>query len=448
VIGLALLAFAACGERKAPSDRPAEASPVPVRVETTRLEPVPLEIQAVGTVRARTHTLVASNLQAYVVEVRAREGLRVAAGDLLVRLDDRDAAAQVARAEAARQGAAHALDEARQAVVEARTREAEARAALTEAQGALEALGRAVDEAAAVRGAADSHLALAEATLRRYRQMFEARAVSPQEHDEVVARERAARAEVERARARAEGAAAALAQQRSRIVQAERAVDAAGIRIRGAESRGDAARARIREADAEAARARVQLAHTRIVAPAVGLVVEKSVEVGELALPGRVLVRLDDPSGYRLEAPVPAADAARLRVGQQAEARMDGTTEAVLVGRIAEILPEADPATRTVLVKVDLPATASLRSGLFGRLRVTVGETPRLRVSAGAIVERGQLAFVYVVDPEGVARLRLVTPGARRDDRVEVLAGLVPGEEIVVDGAERLADGTRVGRGS
>lgn len=429
-VGLGLLALGGCGETKAPAERSAEAPPVPVRVATARPEPVPLEAEAVGTVRARTTTVIASNVRGYVVEVRVREGMRVAAGDLLIRLAGEDAAAQLAHAEASAQAAGHARDEATQALAEARAGEAEA-------QGALEAARRAIDEAAAGTAAAEAQAALAQTTLARYRQMFEERALSRQEYDEVVARERTVRAELDRARA-------ALGQRQSRLAQAESALQAAGMRVQGLQSRIQGAEARIREAEAEVRRARVQLAYTQITAPGPALVVEKLVEVGELAPPGKPLLRLDDPSGYRLEAQLPSGHADRARVGQPAAVRVDDLGERVLQGRVTEIIPTADPTTRTVTVKIDLPATEGLRSGLYGKARFVIGQVESLRVPVAAVVERGQLTGVFVVDAERVARLRLVTLGRRDDRRVEILSGLSPGERVVVEGVERVADGRRV----
>lgn len=441
---LGLVALAGCREATPPAERSTERPAVTVRVHTARPETVPIEREVPGTVRARSTTVIASTLQGYVAEVRVREGSRVAAGDLLVRLGDAEVSAQVARAEAARQGAVAARDEAGQALAEGRAREAEAAAALAEARSGLEGLGRAVEEAAAALASAESQAALAATTLGRYRQMFEERALSQQEYDEVVARDRTARAEVQRARARLEGARAALAQHRSRVLGAEHAGDAARLRIEGLARRVEGAEARIREAEAEGRRARTQLGYTRITAPGPGVVVEKTVEVGELAAPGRALLRLDDPSGYRLEVPVASAQAAQVRVGQPVEVRIDALGDGPRPGRVGEVVPEADPTTRTVTVKVDLPPTPGLRSGLYGTARVELGRAERLRVPVAAVVERGQLTGVYVVDDQRVARWRLVTLGPRRDDRVEVLSGLATGAAVVVDGVGRVADGTRV----
>jgi len=113
-------------------------------------------------------------------------------------------------------------------------------------------------------------------------------------------------------------------------------------------------------------------------------------------------------------------------------------------GRVAELIPAADPASRSVIVKLDLPADLPLRSGMFGRARFPAGERKALVVPAAAVVERGQLSSLFVVGADGVARLRLVTLGERHGERVEVLSGLTPGERIVVEGGDGLADGSRV----
>lgn len=450
---VASLAFlAGCGDGGSPGPRPApgeaETPPVAVRLEAVRLERVPVVVEATGTVRARASAVVASQIQATVREVRVREGARVAAGELLVRLDDAEVAADARRAEAARQAAEHARDEARRGEAEARAREREAQAAVVEARAALETLARAVEEAAAAVTGAESLAAHAEATLARHRQMFEERALAPQEYEEVQARARAAAAELARARARLLGARAAVTQQEGRIAQAVAAGESARVRVEAAAARVQGAAARVGEADAEITRTRAVLAHARVLAPRPGLVVDTLVEVGDLATPGRPLVRLDDPAGYRLEAAIPAGGAAALGIGQSVEVLLREVAAAPLAGRVAEIVPEADPATRTVTVKIDLPAAPGLRGGLHGQARLVTGQVERLHVPATAVVERGQIVAVFVVDRDRVARLRLVTVGARAGDRVEVLSGLAAGEEVAVEGAPRLVDGTRVTIGS
>jgi RND family efflux transporter MFP subunit len=223
-------------------------------------------------------------------------------------------------------------------------------------------------------------------------------------------------------------------------------VEQAAARIASVRARERQMGYRIDAAAAELRTAEIALGDTRITAPATGVVVDRRVEPGDLAVPGQPLLVLDDPRVYRLEALVGESAVGRVGLGQRVPVVLDAIGR-TLEGRVAEIIPAADPASRTVTVKLDLPAAPGLRSGLFGRARFPAGERQALLVPIAALVERGQLTAVYVVDDERVARLRLVTSGARRADRVEILSGLEAGEHVVVEGASRLTDGARVAAG-
>jgi RND family efflux transporter MFP subunit len=133
----------------------------------------------------------------------------------------------------------------------------------------------------------------------------------------------------------------------------------------------------------------------------------------------------------------------RVRLGQTAPVVLDALGRTV-EGRVAEMIPAADPGSRSVTVKLDLPSAAGLRSGLFGRARFPGAERNVLLVPAGALVARGQLTGLYAVDGQRVARFRLVTAGQRRGDQVEILSGLHPDERVIVEGVERVTDGATV----
>jgi multidrug efflux pump subunit AcrA (membrane-fusion protein) len=112
--------------------------------------------------------------------------------------------------------------------------------------------------------------------------------------------------------------------------------------------------------------------------------------------------------------------------------------------QVSEILPAADPATRTITVRLDLPDSPHLRSGLFGRVWIPAGRRQALQVAREAVVERGQLQGVYVVGQDSIARFRLIRTGALRQSGIEVLSGLSSGEQVVLKGAERVTDGARI----
>jgi RND family efflux transporter MFP subunit len=110
---------------------------------------------------------------------------------------------------------------------------------------------------------------------------------------------------------------------------------------------------------------------------------------------------------------------------------------------VGEIAPAADPGSRTFLVKLDLPSQPGLRAGQFGRVAMPVGETSALRVPASAVVQRGQMELIFVVN-DNQARLRLVKTGKRLGDEVELVSGVEAGEKIVAEGAVGLMDGQPV----
>ncbi len=204
----------------------------------------------------------------------------------------------------------------------------------------------------------------------------------------------------------------------------------------------DDAQAQLHIAEASLAEAQTMLEQTTVRAPFAGTVTSKLVEVGDTAIPGRPLLVVEDPDVLRFEAMVPEAAARTVAIGQTRRVSI-GSQGPGIDGTIAEISPSADPASRTVLVKLDLPRHADARPGTFGRVALASGEQSIVTVPQDARVRRGQLDEVFVVDG-GRARLRLVRTGAEHDGVVEILAGVRAGEPIAVAGADQLVDGQAI----
>jgi RND family efflux transporter MFP subunit len=201
----------------------------------------------------------------------------------------------------------------------------------------------------------------------------------------------------------------------------------------------DTVQARYNVAKAAVAEAEALSGYTRITAPFDGVVARKLVDEGDLAMPGKPLLELEGRTGLRLVAEVPAVLADHMAAQAKLALRVD-TVPDPITGTVAEISPAADPAARTVRVKVDLPAVAGLRSGQFGRLAVPVGQGTFLFVPPLALVRRGQLEILFVA-AEGKAQMRLVRTGKQTAQGLEILAGLTSGEAVVVEGAANLRDG-------
>jgi len=276
---------------------------------------------------------------------------------------------------------------------QAEAAQAEARSAVPEADNAI--------------ASAQASLNLAQATHKRMKELLDKDSISNQEFDESSARLKLAQAGYAMALARR-------AQLDSRIAQAGQAV----------------------------ASAEVMRSYAQIAAPFAGMVTAKSVEPGILAAPGAPLLTIEREGAYRLEATVEESKLVLIRTGQPVAVALDGIGRS-LEGRVSEIVPAIDATSRSFTVKIDLPAIAQLRSGLFGRARFALGTRQVLAVPAAAVTERGQLASVFVAG-EGRARSRFVTLGQRAQDSIEILSGISPGERVVFPAPPGLADGAPV----
>lgn len=174
------------------------------------------------------------------------------------------------------------------------------------------------------------------------------------------------------------------------------------------------------------------------------MVTEKRADAGTLASPGMPLFTIEDTRSYRLEATVDESEIRFARLGQIVPVTLDVFGDTVLSGKVTQIVPAADPASRSVLVKVELPAVDRLRSGLFGRARFSRGDRGAILIPRTAVVERGQLRSVYVVGGDGIAGLRYITLGEGAEQRVEVLSGLDSGEKLIVAPGAREFSGKRI----
>lgn len=186
-----------------------------------------------------------------------------------------------------------------------------------------------------------------------------------------------------------------------------------------------------------------QLSYTVVKAPFDGMITEKKVEAGELASPGQPLLKMEDSRQLRLETTVAEGDLKSVSLGDKIPILIDALGVQTLRGIVSQILPAGDPHTHTFTVKVDLPITPGLKSGMFGRLQLDKGVTQTMLVPASVIVERGELTSVFVVGADSIGRLRWVKVGRRFDTQIEILSGVNVGERVLLEGA-RGVDGAAV----
>jgi RND family efflux transporter MFP subunit len=251
-------------------------------------------------------------------------------------------------------------------------------------------------------------------------------------------------AALEGARAALGSAKASLALAKKNRLRFERLAErgaAATVELDRARQDEAVAAAAVASAESLARRAETDRGQAALAAPFDAVVVEKMVSQGDLAAPGRPLVRLASASGRRVEASPGEAEAALLKRGDALEIAIGGRT---VTGRVAEIVGAVDPSTRRRTVRVDLPAGEEPPIGSFARLLLAGPATPGLLVSERAVVARGGLEIVWAVGPDGRVALRYVRTGGRAGGSVEVRSGLESGERVVLDPPADLEAGTRV----
>jgi len=188
----------------------------------------------------------------------------------------------------------------------------------------------------------------------------------------------------------------------------------------------------IKQAEKGALAAGIVQEYTEIRSDAEGQVAERLVEPGDMAFPGKPLLVLQTRGLLRLEALVPEGFIDRIKMGAILKVVVKAVKKS-LSGPVTEIVPAADPATRSFLVKVDLPETEGLYPGMFGRLLVPVGEISVVWIPEEALERVGQLEMVRVKSGEEWTRI-YVTTGRTFDGRVEVLSGLDGGEVVALKG--------------
>ncbi|TFG76157.1 MAG: efflux RND transporter periplasmic adaptor subunit [Thermodesulfobacteriales bacterium] len=309
-----------------------------------------------GTVMAKTISEIASRVMGTVTSIEVKEGDRVAEGELLLTIDDRDIVHKVRAAEQGYKELSKALEAAKQ----------------------------------------NKHLL--NLTYERYKSLYDEKALSEQEMDEIETKKKVADIEFERAQSALE--------------------------------RG---KATFREVQ-------INLDFTRIKSPISGIVTEKNIEIGNTAVPGIPLLKVEDNSSFRLEVMVDEQLLEKLQVGMPANVYINALNRNV-TGQISEIVPVIDPVTRTFLIKIDLNNEELLRTGLYAKALISYGKREAILVPEDAIVEKGQLDGVYTVDDEGIVNYRLIRAGTSFSGGVEVLSGLKEGDRIIVGGIQKVIDG-------
>ena len=338
-------ALPACREKVMPGVREVKREQVTgVTVEVISPKEVIEYLETSGTVSAKATSVVASRMMGTVMSLRVKEGDRVAAGQVLLTIDDRDVAERVKAAEKALEGA-------------------------------------------------KQQQSLSEITYQRYQKLYDEKALAGQELDQIGTQKKVADLEYERAKAML-------------------------------------------------AEVRVYQGFSTITSPVSGVITEKKIEEGSMAVPGMPLLLVEDNASYRIEVNADEKMAGRVKTGMDVSVFIEALNRE-LAGKVTEVVPSVNSATRSFLVKISLK-DKDLKNGYYARVAIPVGEKTVLLIPKKSVIERGQLSGVYTVERNSVITYRLVRVGKPYGDSVEILSGLNPGDTVIVGGVEKAIDGGKL----
>jgi RND family efflux transporter MFP subunit len=268
-------------------------------------------------------------------------------------------------------------------------------------RSALDQANAAEESASRQQMAAQSDASLAAGTLARYQMLKNEDSVSPQEFDEVQKRSQAAQLRLE------------------------------------------SYAAQTQQAKAAVAGARTQLGYTALRAPFAGIVTARLADAGTLAAPGVPLLQVDRDGPLQVVTTVDESLIASVHPGMTTPIAIVGAT-GTISGTVAQIVPAADPSSRSFQVKLDLPAAKNLRAGMFAAAEFAGPSRQVILAPQTAVIMRGSLACVYALAADNVAQLRFVALGSTHGDQVEILSGLAAGEVLVNRPGDRDLAGKRI----
>ncbi len=339
-----------------------------------------------------TQVTIYSKVQGWVEKIHVREGDRVKAGEILVRLDAREAEAAVAQAEAN-------LEAAR-----ARLKQVKA----TSEETILSQIHQ-----------AKANLDFAEADLKRFEDLHAKAFISRQQLDDA----------------------------RTKYGVAKAAYDLAlnSVRQKTWENDIALADAQVRQAKAALDLNRAQLANLIIAAPMNGGITKRYVDPGTMVKDTTPILAMMDLSQVKMIVNVIEKEFVHLRKGQPVKILASAFPDRIFEGRIAIITPALELQSRTAEVQITVPNPGYvLNPGMFGRAEILLRSDPRaVQIPVQALITDEDRDFVYVVK-DGQASRRPVKKGISKDTVVEILSGVTPGEQVVIAGQEFLRDGSPV----
>ncbi|HMW02619.1 MAG TPA: efflux RND transporter periplasmic adaptor subunit [Acidobacteriota bacterium] len=411
-----LVGLAGCqGKASTPTRADAAPSaPLMVNVKPVFQRTLPTYLETTGSISAIQSSKVAANATGLIAEIPIQSGDFVKEGATLARLDPREANLRLDQAKA---GVAQA---------EAALKQAESRLGVT-GDTAFDPMKMAeVASAQANLDAAESAVRLAESNFKRYEKLAQNDNIPRVQFDQ-------ARNQVETARANA--------------TAAQRQLDVA-IKVARQEFQSvAAARASLEQARLQVALAEKSRNDLTIRSPFSGFVVERLSNQGEYVMPDTPVAMIVRHDPIKVQLQISETQLAKVKIGQEVSLASDAFPDRKFSAKVTALNPIVDQNARSLMIEAQMAnPDGVLRPGMFVKARVAQPEQrTALFVPVKAVFYQPALnaSGVYVI--EGTkARLRIVQPGSRDGEELEILTGLTPEDQVVVAPPAKLIDGSLV----
>ncbi|MCU1289235.1 MAG: family efflux transporter subunit [Acidobacteria bacterium] len=422
------LFIASCGGSKASPANTANAAPTVIDVAAAQavIRQIPTYFEATGNLASDAQTDVAPTVGGKIVEVNFDIGSYVNRGDVLVRLDNRDARIRLEQAQAQVAQADSGVRQAQAQVEAARAnvRQTQARLGLTEGSNFN------IESFSQVR-ATSAQLELAEKELGRAERLLETGDIARTIYDQRKAQRDQLRAQLDEARSTASVAVAAIRTAQSQVETAQAAV-------RSAQSAADAART-------QTASAEKAIADAVVYAPISGYVSERVADLGEFAATSSKIATIVRTSVLRLRIDIPEQAIGQVANGQGISLQTSAYPDRNFAGTVVRISPSVNATSRTLTVEAEVENVGGLlKPGQFATVRLTQPKpAPAVMIPVAAVRTEGETNRVYVIQ-DGFAAERLVQLGFLENDYIEVKQGVRENETVAVNNLNLLNDGVLV----
>ena len=402
---------------------------VDVTTEVAVIKPIPTYVEATGNLASDAQTDVAPNVAGKIIEVNFDLGSYVQQGDVLVRLDARDAQIRVEQARAQ-------VEQQRQAVNQANANAEQALANLRQTQARLgvgDGESFRIQDFSQVKSVT-AQLELAEKELRRAERLLETGDIARTIYDQRKSQRDALLGQLDEAR--------------SNAAVAIKAIDTAREAYQVARAAANTQRAAIATLETQVASAEKAVSDSIIRAPISGYVAEKVADVGEYISPGTPnskLATIVRTSTLRMRIDVPEASVGKVATGQGVSLQVSAYPDRNFAGTVVRIAPNVNQSARTLTVEAEVQNTEGLlKPGQFATVRITQSKPePAVVIPVSAVKTVGDQNSVFVIQ-DGIAREQLVQLGLLEGDMIQVKRGVIDGQRVATGNLAQLTDGVFV----